>query len=70
MLDWAAVWHLRQLQLPYDTLTPVLPQDTSKSYWYGMPADTDPALLRKLQGALDRLKRDGRYEQLRLRYFS
>jgi len=70
MLDWAAGWHLRQLQLPYTTLTSVLPLDVSKSYWYGMPADTDPALLRRLQAALDRLKRDGRYDQLRQRYFN
>ena len=70
MLDWAAAWHLRQMQLPYTTLTPVIPQDVGKAYWYGMPADTDPALVRRLQAALDKLKRDGRYEQLRQRYFS
>lgn len=70
MLDWAAAWHLRQLQLPYATLTPVMPHDISKTYWYGLPPDTDPALVRRLQTALDKLKRDGRYEQLRLRYFA
>lgn len=70
MLDWAAAWHLRQLQLPYATLTAVMPYDVSKTYWYGLPPDTDPALVRRLQAALDRLKRDGRYEQLRQRYFA
>lgn len=70
MLDWAAAWNLRQLNLPYATLQPVLDYDSSKSYWYGLRPDTDPALVRRLQAAFDILKRDGRYEQLRLRYFS
>lgn len=70
MLDWAAAWHLRQLQLPYATLTPVMAHDVAKSYWYGLPPDTEPALVRRLQATLDKLKRDGRYEQLRQRYFA
>lgn len=70
MLDWAAAWHLRRLQLPYSTLSAVLPYDTDKSYWYGLPPDTDPALVKRLQAALDRIKRDGRYAELRQRYFA
>ena len=70
MLDWAAAWHLRRQRLPYATLTPVLAYDTDKSYWYGLPPDTDPALLQRLRAALDQLKRDGRYERLRQRYFA
>ncbi|WP_377158757.1 substrate-binding periplasmic protein [Roseateles sp. UC29_93] len=69
LLDWAAAWHLRELKLPYATLAPVLPMDVDKSYWYGLPADSDPALARRLQAALDRLRRDGRYERLRQQYF-
>lgn len=69
LLDWAAAWNLRQLRLPYETLQPVMEQDTSKSYWYGLRADADPALVRRLQAALDAIKRDGRYERLRQRYF-
>lgn len=70
LLDWAAAWQMRQLQLPYSTLQPVLPMDVDKSYWFGLPADADPALARRLQDALDRIKRDGRYDRLRQRYFS
>jgi len=70
LLDWAAAWNLRQLKLPYATLQAVLDYDNSKSYWYGLPPDTDPALVRRLQAALDATKRDGRYELLKLRYFS
>jgi polar amino acid transport system substrate-binding protein len=69
LLDWAAAWHLQQHKLPMRTLTPVLPLDTARSYWFGLPPDTDPALVKRLQDALDKLRRDGRYEALRRRYF-
>lgn len=69
LLDWAAAWNLRQLQLPYGALQAVMEQDTSKSYWYGLRPDADPAVVRRLQAALDALRRDGRYERLRQRYF-
>ncbi|MFT7776283.1 substrate-binding periplasmic protein [Roseateles sp.] len=69
LLDWAASWNLRQLQLPYGTLQPVLEQDASRTYWYGLHPATDPTLVRRLQAALDAVRRDGRYERLRQRYF-
>lgn len=69
LLDWAAAWNLRQLQLPYATLQPALEQDASKTYWFGLRPDADPALVKRLQQALDSLKRDGRFERLRQRYF-
>lgn len=70
LLDWAAAWQLKQLQLPYSTLQPVLDYDTNKSYWYGLRPDADPALVKRLQAALEAIKRDGRYERLRQRYFN
>lgn len=69
LLDWAAAWQLRRLQLPPDALTPVLPLDVDKSYWYGLRADSDPTIKRRLQDALDHIRHDGRYEQLGQRYF-
>jgi polar amino acid transport system substrate-binding protein len=69
LLDWAAAWNLRQMQLPYGTLQTVMEQDVSKSYWYGLRRDAHPALVRRLQAALDALRRDGRYERLRQHYF-
>lgn len=69
LLDWAAAWNMRQLKLPYATLQPVMEQDTSRSYWYGLRPDAEPAVVRRLQAELDALKRDGRYERLRQRYF-
>ncbi len=69
LLDWAAAWNLRQMKLPYSALHPVMEQDATRSYWYGLRTDTDPALVKRLQAELDTLKRDGRYERLRQRYF-
>lgn len=69
LLDWAAAWAMRQHKLDYATLQPVIELDVARSYWYGLRPDVDPALARRLQAALDALKRDGRYEQLRQRYF-
>lgn len=69
LLDWAAAWNLRQLHLPLGTLQPVMEQDVTRSYYYGLRPDADPALVRRLQAALDGLKRDGRYDRLRQRYF-
>lgn len=69
LLDWAAAFHLRQLKLPYATLQPVMDHDITKAYWYGLRTDTDPALVKKLQAELDAIKRDGRYERLKQRYF-
>lgn len=69
LLDWAAAWNLRQMQLPYGTLQAVMEQDVGKAYWYGLRPDADPALVRRLQAALDAIRRDGRYERLRQRYF-
>jgi polar amino acid transport system substrate-binding protein len=69
LLDWAAAWNLRQLQLPLTTLQPAMEQDVTHSYFYGLRPGADPALVRRLQSALDTLRRDGRYERLRQRYF-
>lgn len=69
LLDWAAAWNLRQLRLPYDTLKPVMEQDAARSYYYGLRPDADPDLVRRLQAALDQLRRSGRYEQLRQTFF-
>ena len=69
LLDWAAAWNLRQLRLPYETLQVALEHDTTKAYWYGLRPDADPALVKRLQAALDTIRRDGRYDRLRQRYF-
>jgi polar amino acid transport system substrate-binding protein len=69
MLDWAAAWNLREHKLPFASLTELAALDTSNAYWYGLHPNSDPATRQRLQTALDRLKRDGRYAKLRTRYF-
>ncbi len=69
MLDWAVGWQLRRMGLPADTLTPLLPLDTSQAYWFGLPTGSAPSIARRLQQALDRLRQEGRYERLRSTWF-
>ena len=69
MLEGAAHWHLRKAGLPASTLAPVLPLDADQPYWYGLPADSDPDIARRLQDGLDLIRRDGRYGQLWRRWF-
>lgn len=69
VLDWAAAWNLRQHKLPFASLTEVATLDSSLSYWYGLHPNIDAAIKQRLQAALDRLKRNGRYAALRMRYF-
>ncbi len=69
LLDWAAAWAMRQHKLDYSTLQPVMALDVTRSYWYGLRPEAELAVTRRLQAALDAMRRDGRYEQLRQRYF-
>ncbi|MBH9553710.1 substrate-binding periplasmic protein [Inhella gelatinilytica] len=67
--DWTVAWHLAQHRLPFSTVRAVMPYDADKSYWFGLRLDTDPAVVQRLQAALDTLRKDGRYDRLRGRYF-
>ena len=69
MLDWAAAWYLRQHKLPFNTLSEVGVLDSKLSYWYGLHLNFDASITLRLQAALDKIKRDGRYALLRARYF-
>jgi polar amino acid transport system substrate-binding protein len=69
MLDWAAAWHMQQHKLPFSSLIEVATLDSSLAYWYGLHPNMDPSNKQRLQAALDRLKRDGRYAALRAKYF-
>lgn len=69
MLDWAAAWNLRQHNLHFDTLFEVGVLDNKLAYWYGLHPNSDPSIAARLQGALDKIKREGRYAVLRSRYF-
>lgn len=67
-LDWAAAYNARNAGLQPDDLQPAWVLDDSLSYWYGVNMDTDPDVAKKLNAALQRLKADGRYLQLKQKY--
>jgi polar amino acid transport system substrate-binding protein len=68
MLDWAAMYSARVEGLDPEDLQPVLVLDDSNSYWYGVSLSTPPDVAVKLNAALQRIKSDGRYQQLKQKY--
>lgn len=67
-LDWAAAYNAKNAGLAPDELQPAWVLDDSMSYWYGVSLQTDPVVVKKLNTALQKVKNDGRYQQLRQKY--
>lgn len=68
MLDWAMRWQQKLQQVDAARIRPVWTVDQRYQYWFAFNKDTDPAVLRSLQQALDRLRTDGRLAELKHRY--
>lgn len=68
MLDWAMQWQRQQQQLDPARIRPLWTLDQRYQYWFAFNKNTDPAVLRSLQQALDRIKADGRLAALQRRY--
>lgn len=68
MLDSAMQWQLRQQKVAPARIRPVWTLDQRYQYWFAFNKDTNPAVLRSLQQALDRIKTDGRLTALQRRY--
>lgn len=67
-LDWAAAYNAKNAGLGPDDLQAVWVLDEGLTYWYGLNLATDPEVARKLNAALQRIKADGRYQQLKQKY--
>jgi len=67
-LDWAAAYNLQQNELSPEDLTPVLVLDDQSEYWFGVSLRTDPLIVRRLNEALSKVRRDGRLKALSRRY--
>ena len=67
-LDWAAAYNAKNAGLAPDALQPAWVLDDSLTYWYGVSLQTDPEVVKKLNAALQKIKNDGRYQQLRQKY--
>lgn len=67
-LDWAAAFNAKNAGIDPADLVPVLVLDDSLSYWYGLNLSVDAEVARKLNAALQKIKSDGRYTQLRQKY--
>ncbi|MEI7430566.1 MAG: transporter substrate-binding domain-containing protein [Betaproteobacteria bacterium] len=67
-VDWAAAYNTKNSGLNPNDIQPALLLDDSFEYWYGINLSTDPEVVRKLDLALQRIKKDGRYLKLQQKY--
>ncbi|MDZ7920120.1 substrate-binding periplasmic protein [Rhodoferax sp.] len=67
-LDWAAAYNAKNAGMDPAQLVPALVLDESLSYWYGLNLAVDPEVAKRLNAALQKVRNDGRYTQLRQKY--
>ena len=67
-LDWAAMHNARQLDMKEKDLTAALLVDDRYEYWFGVSLMTDPDITRRLNAALQKIRKDGRLEKLTRHY--
>lgn len=67
-LDWAAAYNAKNAGIDPTDLVPALVLDDSLNYWYGLNLSVDPDVAKRLNAALQKLRNDGRYAQLRQKY--
>ncbi|HCX82353.1 MAG TPA: hypothetical protein DHV01_12250 [Rhodoferax sp.] len=67
-LDWAAAYNAKNVGIDPADLVPALVLDDSLNYWYGLNLSVDPDVAKRLNAALQKLRNDGRYTQLRQKY--
>ena len=67
-LDWAAAYNAKNVGIDPADLVPALVLDDRLNYWYGLNLSVDPDVAKRLNAALQKLRNDGRYTQLRQKY--
>lgn len=61
-------WHLRSASIPATTVTKLVKLSDGGAYYYALNLQTDPALVKKLQDALDKLRRTGKLQPIIAKY--
>ena len=67
-LELEAAYSMQKLNRRFDELQKVAIVDDRYEYYLAINPLTDPAYAKKLQSALDQMKADGSYNELRLKY--
>jgi polar amino acid transport system substrate-binding protein len=67
-LDWAAAYNTQQNEMAPADLAAVLVLDEQSEYWFGVSLRTDPLIVRRLNEALVKVRRDGRLKALTRRH--
>jgi polar amino acid transport system substrate-binding protein len=68
-LDWSAAYNAKKLGIANE-IVPVQQLVSQANYWFGISKHTDPSIARKMNLALNKIRKDGRLDALRLRYLS
>ncbi|HJV79817.1 substrate-binding periplasmic protein [Noviherbaspirillum sp.] len=67
-LDWSAYYYAKKYGRKPAELVPEILVDDSHAYYFGMRKDSDPAIVRRLSDALEKVRADGLTEKLRKKY--
>ncbi|STQ89509.1 substrate-binding periplasmic protein [Iodobacter fluviatilis] len=68
-LNWAAAYNAEKLGIKNE-IVPVQLVAGQTDYWYGISLRTPSAILRKMNRALNTIRKDGRLDRLRQKYIS
>lgn len=68
-LDWSAAFNAKKLAIKNE-IVPVQLVMNQADYWFGISKRTDPAIVRKMNLALNKIRKDGRLDKLRQQYLS
>lgn len=67
-MDFAAMYNAPRAGLATDELEAAFLLDDSLDYWFGLSLKTNPIIAKQLNGALEKIKKDGRYATLIKKY--
>lgn len=67
-LDWSAAYLAKALEHSPSELEPVVLLDKSRSYYFALNKQSDPALLSRLRLAFEKVQQSGQIEQLKTKY--
>ncbi|MCX7207944.1 MAG: transporter substrate-binding domain-containing protein [Proteobacteria bacterium] len=68
-LDWAAVYNAKKLDIANE-IVPVQLLISQNDYWFGISKRTNPEIARKMNVALNKIRKNGRLDKLRQQYLS
>jgi polar amino acid transport system substrate-binding protein len=66
--NWSAAFLMKSQNRTMDEIEPLLLLDGSSNYYLAMSKNSDPALVKKLRKAFEKVQQSGLFDKLRLKY--